>query len=126
MSAYEEWQDGYLEPLAALRSLAMELGEVQDELDTTSKPLQAQVDDIRGKMLEIMRSLDDSVINIRGFGEVTYVPGTEVTKYDKRMIDRLVITLESAGDKFTADLIRSCITKSLKSEYIRIQKEKKR
>lgn len=124
MDAYKKWkEDGDLTPMEALRSMCSELGEVEDEINILTSPHEKRRLELRKQIEEVMDRIDHPV-TIKGFGDIQVIASSESYKYDKKLVDRLIVTLVSAGDKFTADMIKECRVRTTYTGGLRITREK--
>jgi hypothetical protein len=85
IAIYESWKDGHETPIAAIRALCMQLGEVESELDASTQ----EREELRNYISDIVSRLDGP-ITIRGIGKLL-IRAPSITKgYDKTAIKTLI------------------------------------
>lgn len=114
---YDEWQDGDVTDLQAIRALCMELGEVESELS----PLQKQRETLRARISTIVERV--GAIEIDGFGRLLITDPTIVKAFDKAKIQTLISELVEDYPDIAARLM-ACETKSQRIGGLRIEREK--
>lgn len=120
MSAYEEWEDGFLSPQQALRTLVVELGEVESDL----QPLDTQRNALREQIGNIVARMDNQRAEIKGFGRVLITAPGFSEGYDTAQLNAMLATLRERGDDLLADWLESCKTKRMRSGGLRIERER--
>lgn len=119
-SVYQEWVDGYVTPMQAIRSLCMELGEVESDL----APLQEQREQLRVQIGEVLARVGEPKVTIKGFGALSLTGPSITQKYDTRMIDAIIDELTEAGNTELAQKLAACKGKSMRAGGLRIERER--
>lgn len=117
---YTQWRDGDLTPLATLRALCLELGEVESEL----APLHAQRDALRAQIADVLGKVDNQKATIAGFGTVSNMGGSLVERFNKAALNALVNDLLDEGNEALAVRIRACSAKSWRAGGLRVERER--
>lgn len=120
MSVYEEYQEGLLTPVQALRALVSDLAETESEL----APLQEQRESLRAQISEVLARVDGEQYTIKGYGTLKLTNPSVTQKYDTHLIDMLVNQLAEDGYEEIARQIAACKGKSMRAGGLRIEKEK--
>lgn len=110
--------------MSELRSLCMELGEVESEIDIAMASLKKQRDLLREKISIIVASYDETV-KIPGFGTLRITKPSSSTKYDPDMVEQVIKALQDKGEIFMAQALIDCRENSVRSGSLMIVKERK-
>lgn len=114
----EEWQEGRISDMEALRALAIHLGEVESEI----APLEAEKAALRETIGLILDRVGEPV-QIAGFGRMELSAPAIVQSFDKKQLDALIEDLENENPDLAAR-IAACRTKSMRAGGVRITREK--
>lgn len=114
---FEQWQDGDVTDIPALRALLSDLREVESEI----APLEAQKSQLRDQIgLIVARS---GTQELPGLGKVSITsPGVSVS-YDTKKINELALALTATHPEIAALLVAARKT-SERSGSLRIESEK--
>lgn len=121
MTTYEQYVDGFMSPMQALRALVMELGEVESEL----APLEEQRAQLREQISDVVSRLDGQRAEIKGFGRVLITSPSVSEAYDTKALDALLGRLRDEGRHEEADVLLACKGKRMRSGGLRIEREQK-
>ena len=116
---FTEWEAGTLTDIHAIRSLAMDLAEVESEL----APLEKQRQQLRDELSRVLAHAGGKA-EIAGFGQLTMTAPSITTSYDQRRLDDLVLSLIADGYSDIAESIAGCRKQSARSGALRIVREK--
>lgn len=116
---YEEYVNGTVSPVQALRSLCMALGEVESEL----QPLTVERELLRQQIGDIVAQFTDQKAMVRGFGLVRITAPALTEKYDTKQVDKLVTWLTDEGHTDIAESLAACKAKGMRSGGLRIERE---
>lgn len=115
---FDQWKDGNLTDLQAIRALCSNLGEIESEL----APLEAEKQATRDKIAIIIDKIGTT--EIAGFGKLEMTSPTVTKSYSKDKIDELIERLCEEGYWPIAQRIRQCRTESPRAGGLRITREK--
>lgn len=118
MSTFEDWQEGLVPDMDALRVLCSDLGEVESDL----APLQEQREALRAQIGEVVARRGEAV-EIAGFGRIEIAPAAIVRGYDKRRLDALLVDLAGEAPE-VARRLAECRTETARAGSLRITREK--
>lgn len=116
---FEQWRDGRLNDMQALRALCMDLGEVTSELDM----LKQQEQTLREQISIIIERTGTT--DITGFGRLEITNPSVIKTFDKAKLNELVYRLQDTHPEI-ADLIDLCRDERLRAGSLRITREKTR
>lgn len=125
MTLIDDIISGAVSPEEAIRSLALDLGEVESELELVSGKLNQQRLDLRNKISEVLAYSGRDKITVHGFGSVMITAPSFSTKYDAKRLDRLVLLLHAQGEHDLASDIMACSEKTERAGTLRITREKR-
>lgn len=117
-AAYDDWKEGLIGPEAALRTLCVELGETESDLD----PLQKEREQLRAHISEIVDRLGGKA-DVQGFGKLEITSPVKTGRYDTKQLDALVRTLLDEYPHI-ARSITACRAESARAGSLRITREK--
>jgi chromosome segregation ATPase len=120
MSAFEQWEQGDLEDVAALRALCNDLGEIESEL----QPLEAQRKQMREQIERITRRLDGQRAEIKGFGLVAVTSGGTRVTWDGKALDSLLAKLAANGYPQIAEELAAARRETATAATLRITRAK--
>jgi chromosome segregation ATPase len=120
MSAFEQWEQGDLEDVAALRALCNDLGEIESEL----QPLEAQRKQMREQIERITRRLDGQRAEIKGFGLVAVTSGGTRVSWDGKALDSLLAKLAANGYPQIAEELAAARRETATAATLRITRAK--
>lgn len=115
---YEQWQEGTLTDMEALRALLSDLRETESSI----APLAAERDQIREAISHIA-ARSPSPIEVAGLGRVSMTAPSVSTSYDTKQIDALIKVLRTTHPDIAA-LISECQKTTERSGGLRIEKAK--
>lgn len=114
------WSDGELSDLEALRALALQLGEVESDLE----PLQREREHLREALGQIVARLPSQKAEVKGFGALAITGGGETVSYDAKALDSLMARLLAEGYTQVAGAIADARKTSQRAASLRITREK--
>lgn len=117
-NVYAAYLDGDATPYEALRSLCMDLGEVESEL----KPLEQQRDVLRERISGLVDKLGGKA-EVAGFGKLQITSPSITTGFDKAQLTALIDELIADYPDIAQRLV-ACKTKSARAGGLRIEREK--
>jgi hypothetical protein len=118
-SVFAEWDAGDLTDYQALRSLAIELGEVQSELS----PLRMQEARLRDELSRVLAHAGGKA-EVPGFGALLLTQPSVTRSYDTEGLNNLCLQLISDGYGPIAEQIARLRRESSRAGSLRITKEK--
>lgn len=86
--------DGAISDFEALRALAMQLGEVEDDYQTLAK----EREHLREQIGQIVARQTGQKAEVKGFGQMAITGGGETVSYDAKALDNLMAELMASGD----------------------------
>ena len=117
--SYSEWDSGSITDTQAVRALAMELGEVSDELAT----LKAQEARLRDELSRVVAHMGGKA-EVAGFGSLAMTAPSVSTTYDTQRLNDLVLALLADGYSDIAESIAACRRQSARAGSLRITRGK--
>jgi hypothetical protein len=120
VTALESWQIGELSDLEALRALAMQLGEVESDLE----PLTLERTYLREAISTIIARLPRQKAEVAGFGALAITGGGETVSYDAKALDSLMAKLLAEGYTQLAGAIADARKTSTRAASLRVTREK--
>ena len=124
MTIIEDVQSGTLTPEEAIRSLALDLGEVESELKLVSGWLHKQRAELRDQIAIVLSISGRDKVSVNGFGTAQMTSPSIGYNYDKKKLDRLCMVLRQSGDPDTANDIEACRDIVERAGSLRITREK--
>lgn len=122
MGIINAYRDGEISKAQTLHALCNELGEREDTLKTEERAIK----EIRKVIEEIIQK--EGTQEIKGFGRLSMVQPTTLAKWDSKMLDALVVELMQSSEPINpyevAAKIAACKSESVKSGFLRIEREK--
>lgn len=116
----ERWQEGDLSDLEALRALALNLGEVESDLE----PLTREREYLREQIGRIVARQSGQKAEVKGFGTLAITGGGETTSYDAKALDGLMAKLLANGYGEIAEELAQARKTSQRAASLRITREK--
>lgn len=116
---FAEWEAGDLPDSQALRTLAMDLGELESEL----APLNAQRERLRDQLSRVLVHAGGKA-DIPGFGALIITDASITKSYDTKALDELIIRLTGIGESEIAQQIAACRRESGRAGSLRITRER--
>jgi hypothetical protein len=120
MSAFDQWERGDLEDVAALRALCSDLGEIESEL----QPLEGQRKQLREQIERIARRLDGQRAEIKGFGSIAVTSGGTRVSWDGKALDSLLAKLAANGYAQIAEELAAARRETVTAATLRITRAK--
>ena len=114
------WEAGDATDQEALRALALQLGEVESDLE----PLQREREYLREQLGRIVARLPGQKGEVRGFGTLAITGGGETTSYDAKALDGLMAKLLANGYGEIAEELAAARKTSQRAASLRITREK--
>ena len=114
------WENGDTSDLEALRALALQLGEVESDLE----PLTREREYLRDQIGRIVARLPQQKAEVAGFGTLAITGGGETTSYDAKALDKLMAKLLANGYPEIAEEIAQARRTSQRAASLRITREK--
>ena len=124
MTIVEDVQSGTLTPEEAIRSLALDLGEVESEIDLLVGGLNKQRSDLRDQIAMVLAVSGRDKVSVNGFGTAQMTSPSIGYNYDKKKLDRLCMVLRQSGDPDAANDIEACRDVVERAGSLRITREK--
>ena len=119
----QQWRDGKVKAMEALRTLASDLGEVLSEQELL-KPLKAEEERLRAAMSEILAVMNVPKVELRGFGVLQLTAPSRSRRFDPKRVDSIIGRLRLEGQGDLADELEACATESSSAGSLRITREK--
>jgi hypothetical protein len=118
----QQYQQGTITSRQALHALCNEYGEMQSELE----PLNNQKEELR-KAIEVIIQKEGTT-EIKGFGKLSMVQPTTLSKWNGKMLDALVVELMQSNEPVNpydvAAKVAACKSETTKDGFLRIEREK--
>jgi len=118
MTIFDDWRDGSISDVEALRALASDLGEIESQL----APLEAERQNLRDQLSQIVGRLGGRA-SVPGFGKIELTAQSLARSYDKKRLDQLIIDLATDAPEL-AQLVAACRTEAPRAGSLRITREK--
>lgn len=125
MSIVDDVREGKIRPEDAIHNLALDLGEVESELELATQKLNRDRQLLRDQIATILAISGKDKIDIQGFGSALITKPSVTYKYDAKKLNKLVIVLITRGEQDLADDIRACREESGRAGYLMIRKDKR-
>lgn len=116
---YEQWQEGELNDLEALKMLCQQLDSLQDRLE----PLQEQEKVIRARISEVVEHQGGRA-ELQGFGSLMITNASLATSYNRKALDDLLDTLQKTNPEI-GQALANCRQETARSGSLRITRFKK-
>lgn len=114
---FEEWQDGNVTDIPALRALLSDLREVESEI----APLEQQKAQLRDQIGMIVARAGTQ--ELPGLGRVSITSPSVTVSYDTRKVNEIALALAATHPEIAAQLVAARKT-SERSGSLRIESEK--
>src|SRR4029450_7828621 len=88
MTIFDDWRDGTISDVEAVRGIASDLGEIESQL----APLEAERQNLRDQLSQIVSRLGARA-SVAGFGKIELTAPSVARSYDKKRLDQLIIDL---------------------------------
>lgn len=122
---FDKFQSGEMTIEQALHELALDLGEVESELELHTQKLQAERSSLRDQIAMILAVSQRDKAVVPGFGTMIMTKPSYRTKWDNSKLSKLMNRLRVQGYHEIADQILSCSEESEIAGSLRITREKK-
>lgn len=120
----QQWEEGNITDMQAIKALVNELGEVEDEL----KSYERQKEETRNLLTRIIQRTGK--VEIRGYGSIMMTQPSTTSRYDTKALDNLVLELmqteweDMAIPMQIAAKIAECRRETTKGAFLRIERER--
>jgi len=122
---FDKFQAGQVSAEEALRSLALDLGEIESELEMQTQKLQAERSSIRDRIAIVLAMSQRDKAVVPGFGTMIMTKPSFRVKWNGSQLSKLMHRLRVQGYHEIADQILGCSEESEVAGSLRITREKK-